>query len=136
MNSAGMDDSSDSSDEADELLFPSTDPAADEFEEPRRKRRKTGRDAKENAALGVFGSESEDDGPGRRWKSKALRGKGVGFVRSGARTTQEDEDEEDEDDNKEERDRDTVWWCREEAASIAGSSALMEAREAGSVLLG
>jgi tuftelin-interacting protein 11 len=93
-----MSDSSDSSDEGDDLLFPSTDPAADEFDEPRRKRRKTGRDAKESAALGVFGSESEDGGPGKRWKSRNLRGRGLGFVKSDnvEGTTQDDEDEDED----------------------------------------
>ncbi|KAI9838275.1 MAG: hypothetical protein M1819_005543 [Sarea resinae] len=98
---AGGGSSSESSDEGDDLLFPSTDPAADEFEGPRRKRRKTGRDAKESAALGIFGSESEDDTtrPGQRWKAKSLRGKGVGFVKSG---TAEDEQEEGSDEEEEE----------------------------------
>jgi tuftelin-interacting protein 11 len=98
-----MSDSSDSSDEGNDLVFPSTDPAAEEFEQPRRKRRKTGRDAKESAALGVFGSESEDEGPGRRWKSSNnLRMKGMGFVKSEV-TEEEDEgpEEEEEDDEME-----------------------------------
>ncbi len=58
-------------DDDDEYLMPSTDPHANEFRDYNpRKRRKTGRDAKESAALGIFGSESEDDGPGSRFKAK------------------------------------------------------------------
>lgn len=79
----GGDSSSDSSEEGDDLLFPSTNPGADEFTEHRRKRRKTGHDAKESAALGIFGSESEDERPGRMWKERSLRAKGVGFVKQG-----------------------------------------------------
>ncbi|KAI9711136.1 MAG: hypothetical protein M1812_007240 [Candelaria pacifica] len=88
MNSFNMDSSS-SSDEG-EFMYPSTNPATDEFMEHPRKRRKTGRDAKESAALGIFGSESEDERPKRR-----LRGKGVGFMKAGA-TKEEVEDDEDE----------------------------------------
>ena len=89
---------SDSSDAAsggdDDFLFPNTDPGAEEFAEPRRKRRKTGRNNKESAALGIFGSDSEDDRPGQRWKSKSLREKGVGFVSSKVDgEAQDDEDE-------------------------------------------
>jgi tuftelin-interacting protein 11 len=35
-----------------------------------RKRRRIGGNTKERAALGIFGSDSDDDGPGRRWKAK------------------------------------------------------------------
>lgn len=88
--------SGDSSGE-DDFLFPNTDPGAEEFDEPRRKRRKTGRNNKESAALGIFGSESEDEGPGRRWKSKSLRDKGVGFVSSKADGEAQEDDDEEED---------------------------------------
>ena len=116
-------------DDGDEYLKPSTDPSAGEFRDFNpRKRRRTGRDAKESAALGIFGSESEDEGPGGRWKRKTLRNKGVSFVssdkqRQGAGggddeddegqepddfeavkarvAEQDDEDEEDEDDEDE-----------------------------------
>lgn len=91
-----MSDSSDASSEDDEFLFPNTDPGAEEFAEPRRKRRKTGRDAKESAALGVFGSDSDNDRPDQRWKSRKLREKGVGFVSSKA-NAQVDDDETDDD---------------------------------------
>ncbi|KFY21687.1 hypothetical protein V493_07199 [Pseudogymnoascus sp. VKM F-4281 (FW-2241)] len=95
MNTFGGGSSSESESE-DDFLHPSADPNADEFADYNpRKRRRTGRDAKESAALGVFGSESEDEGPGRRWKSKTLRGKGMAFVSSGDNLIK-DEDGEDE----------------------------------------
>ncbi|CAJ2510594.1 Uu.00g062190.m01.CDS01 [Anthostomella pinea] len=90
-------------DDYDEYLQPSLDPRADEFVDHNpRKRRRTGRNAKESAALGIFGSDSEDDGPGRRWKGKKdLRHKNVAFVSAGQEKLDEemdeDEDEEDED---------------------------------------
>ncbi len=58
-----------------------------------RKRRKTGRNSKESAALGVFGSESEEDHPGRRWKKKTLRGRAMSFVQPGQKQGSEEEDE-------------------------------------------
>lgn len=68
-----------------------------------RKRRRTGRDAKESAAMGIFGSESEDEVPGRRWKKKTLRGKGMAFVSTGqTNLDDEDEDEEEEEEAEEE----------------------------------
>ncbi|KAH8819928.1 GC-rich sequence DNA-binding factor-like protein-domain-containing protein [Xylogone sp. PMI_703] len=90
--------SSDSSgDENDDFLHPSADPNADEFADYNpRKRRRTGRDAKESAALGIFGSESEDEGPGRRWKQKNLRQKGMSFVPKGHTQSDEDEEEDEE----------------------------------------
>ncbi|ROW08637.1 hypothetical protein VPNG_06171 [Cytospora leucostoma] len=92
--------SSDSGEEDDEYLMPSIDPNADEFADNNpRKRRRTGRDAKESAALGIFGSESEDEGPGRRWKKKTLRTKGMSFVSADQPTRgSEDEDMDDDDD--------------------------------------
>ncbi len=105
----GRGSSSDSSDEnEDELLFPSTNPGEEEFTEHRRKRRRTGRDAKESAALGIFGSESEDEGLGRRWKAKTLRGKGMSFTKSteaaenSGRMADDDDEEDDYDDKVEE----------------------------------
>ncbi|KAF8856856.1 putative G-patch domain-containing protein [Acephala macrosclerotiorum] len=89
--------SSESSGEDDDFLYPSTDPQADEFADYNpRKRRRTGRDAKESAALGVFGSESEDEGMGggRRWKKKDLRGRGMAFVSTGQHKLDEDKEEE------------------------------------------
>ncbi len=80
--------SSDSDDDNDdEYQMPSTDTFANEFADHNpRKRRRTARNAKESAALGIFGSESEDEGSGRRWKKKTLRNKGVSFVSSGKPT--------------------------------------------------
>ena len=91
----GQGSSSESSDQdEDDLRFPDSNPSADEFIDHRRKRRKTGRDARESAALGIFGSESEDEGPGQRWKAKSLRGRGIGFTKSGdSHTKGEDNDE-------------------------------------------
>ncbi|TAQ86316.1 hypothetical protein B7494_g5355 [Chlorociboria aeruginascens] len=97
MNAFAHDSSSESSEDEYDFLHPSADPNADEFADYNpRKRRRTGRDAKESAALGVFGSESEGDGPGKRWKKKNLRGKGMAFVSKGQK--QDDDDNEDEED--------------------------------------
>lgn len=94
--------SSESESEQDDFLHPSTDPNADEFGDFNpRKRRRTGRDAKESAALGIFGSESEDEGPGKRWKSKSLRGKGMAFVQSEQKQRHDDEDEDEYDKDEE-----------------------------------
>lgn len=94
---------SESESENDDFLHPSTNPNADEFADYNpRKRRRTGRNAKESAALGIFGSESEDDGPGKRWKSKNnIRNKGMSFVSAGEKALL-DEDEDDELDDEDE----------------------------------
>ncbi|KAI0833997.1 TFP11-domain-containing protein [Hypoxylon sp. FL0890] len=102
--------SSDDEDE-DEYLQPSVDPRADEFLDLNpRKRRRTGRNAKESAALGIFGSESEDDGPQRRWKSKKdLRHKNVAFVSAGQKDLNQNLDDDnvvDDDDGSEDADED------------------------------
>ncbi|KAI5864124.1 TFP11-domain-containing protein [Durotheca rogersii] len=103
-DAAAYSSSDDDDQEEDEYLHPSVDPRADEFLDFNpRKRRRTGRDAKESAALGIFGSESEDDGPGKRWKSKKdLRHKNMSFVSAGQenpnQNLEEDRDEDDEDD--------------------------------------
>jgi tuftelin-interacting protein 11 len=93
--------SSESDAEEDEYLMPSRNPHDSEFADHNpRKRRRTGRDAKESAALGIFGSESEDEGPSRKWKHKDLRNKGVSFVSSAKGkpgSDEEDEDQEEED---------------------------------------
>ncbi|KAJ4289906.1 hypothetical protein N0V88_006701 [Collariella sp. IMI 366227] len=84
--------------EEDEYLMPSRNPHESEFTDYNpRKRRRTGRDAKESAALGIFGSESEDEGPGRKWKHKSLRNKGVSFVSSAKPKGGSDEEEEEGD---------------------------------------
>lgn len=80
------------------------DPHAEEFADYNpRKRRRTGRDAKESAALGVFGSESdEDEGvPGKRWKGKQnLRGRGMQFVGMGGKKGGDDDEEDDDEDEE------------------------------------
>lgn len=87
--------------EEDEYLMPSRNPHDSEFADYNpRKRRRTGRDAKESAALGIFGSESEDEGPSRRWKHKPLRNKGVSFVSSAKADSDSDNDEEEEEDDE------------------------------------
>jgi tuftelin-interacting protein 11 len=113
MNPFARGSSSESSSDEDDFLRPSTDPQADEFADYNpRKRRRTTRDPKESAALGIFGSESEDEGPGKRWKGKSnLRGKGMAFVSTGQKTMDEDEageedEEEDEDENMDDEEDD------------------------------
>ncbi|KAJ2967495.1 hypothetical protein NUW58_g10438 [Xylaria curta] len=79
--------SSDGDESDNDHLAPlSVDPRADEFLDYNpRKRRRTGRNTKENAALGIFASDSDqDDTPSRRWKAKRnLRHKNVTFVSAG-----------------------------------------------------
>lgn len=92
-----------SNSDAEDFLHPSTNPADNTLEFTRagynpRKRRRTTQDPKESAALGVFGSESEDEG-GPKWKKKGnLRGKGMSFVSSGKRRTLDDGENEEDDD--------------------------------------
>lgn len=93
-------------DDDDDYLLPSRNPHDDEFADFNpRKRRRTGRDAKESAALGIFGSESEDDGPGKGWKRRTLRNKGVSFVSQTAGSKPADS-EDDADPPDEEKDDD------------------------------
>ncbi|KAI5845131.1 GC-rich sequence DNA-binding factor-like protein-domain-containing protein [Morchella snyderi] len=104
----GYDSSGSDSSSEEELEFP--DPTGDTTEfnpSHRQKRRRTGRDSKESAALGVFGSDSEDERPsssfGKRGGSggrRPLRDKGMGFVKQGE--TAEDGDEEEEEEDEEE----------------------------------
>ncbi|KAL1884030.1 hypothetical protein Daus18300_000139 [Diaporthe australafricana] len=92
--------SSESDEEDDDYRMPSTIPNADEFADFNpRKRRRTGRDAKESAALGIFGSESEDERPGQRWKRKTLRSKGMSFVSADDAKKGTEDDSMAEDDN-------------------------------------
>ncbi|KAK7755932.1 hypothetical protein SLS62_002219 [Diatrype stigma] len=102
-------------DDDDDILRPSVDPRDDEFLDYNpRKRRRTGRDAKESAALGIFGSDSEDNGPSRRWKAKQnLRHKNMSFVSSGQKQPKnsdesgdEDEDVDEDKDDDEDEDED------------------------------
>lgn len=62
-----------------------------------RKKRRLMTNSKEKSALGVFGSESEDEVPGKRWKGKInLRKKGVSFVAStGHQRSDTDDDDAD-----------------------------------------
>ncbi|ROT38296.1 TFP11-domain-containing protein [Sodiomyces alkalinus F11] len=80
--------------EDDDFTIPQVDPSAgDDFRDSNpRKRRRVG-NAKERAALGIFASDSEDDGPGRRWKSRTLRGKGMNFVSTGSASNGQPEEE-------------------------------------------
>lgn len=84
--------SGDESSNDDDYRIPDAHPDAtgdidDAFRFSRRKRKRkynkeTGR---ERAALGIFASDSEDDGPRKRWKDKSLRSKGgLSFVSKGA----------------------------------------------------
>lgn len=95
---AGASSSEDTDSDRDDFLHPSTNPDEDDFADFNpRKRRRTGRDAKESAALGIFGSESEDEGPGKRWKKKNIRAQGMSFVTAGQKAVDEDEDDEEDD---------------------------------------
>ncbi|KAL2150465.1 hypothetical protein VTH82DRAFT_7028 [Thermothelomyces myriococcoides] len=97
---------SDGEDE-DEYLMPSRDPHDNEFADLNpRKRRRTGGNAKERAALGIFASESEDEGSGGRWKHKRLRDKGVNFVSSAKDDEDYGVDLDDDDDDEDEEDED------------------------------
>lgn len=108
--------SSSASESEDEYLAPGVDPDDGDFGDyAPRKRRRIG-NSKEKAALGIFGSDSEDEGPGKKWKSKNLRSKGMSFVSTAAADPQSgdeddkpvlgngkmDEDEEDEDEDEDE----------------------------------
>ncbi|RPB05717.1 TFP11-domain-containing protein [Choiromyces venosus 120613-1] len=92
-------DSSDSDSSEDEIEFPDPTDDGERFASGhQRKRRRIRRDTKERAALGVFGSDSEDEGSrgSKGWSSRGLRNKGMGFVKSGEPAGRED-DEDDED---------------------------------------
>lgn len=76
--------SSSASESEDDYLAPGLDADNDFGDANPRKRRRLGGNSKEKAALGIFGSDSEDDGPARKWKRKTLRSKGMSFVATGA----------------------------------------------------
>ena len=100
-SAAGYSSSDSDADEDDDFVLPSRNPLDSEFADHNpRKRRRTGRDAKESAALGIFGSDSEDDG-GRRFKRKNLRDKGVSFISSANQRRSSDEEDEDDDGQEE-----------------------------------
>ncbi|KAJ3552381.1 hypothetical protein NPX13_g11129 [Xylaria arbuscula] len=90
----------------DDLARPSVDPRDDEFGDYNpRKRRRTGRNAKESAALGIFGDDSDEDTPNRRWKSKQdLRHRNVAFVSAGAEKLDQQADENGDEDEDEDED--------------------------------
>lgn len=78
--------SSSESESEDEHVLPGVDNDFGDYN-PRKKRR-IGVNGKEKAALGIFGSDSDDDRPGQRWKGKTLRRKGVSFVSTDAQGVQ------------------------------------------------
>ncbi|KAL7928644.1 GC-rich sequence DNA-binding factor-like domain-containing protein [Trichoderma chlorosporum] len=91
-------DYSSSESESDEPTVPGLDGDDNDFGDfnPRKKRR-VGGNNKEKAALGIFGSDSEDDNPNSRWKKKTLRRKGVDFVSTAADGAGQDDSGESED---------------------------------------
>ncbi|KAF5020395.1 hypothetical protein F66182_7582 [Fusarium sp. NRRL 66182] len=94
--------SSSASESEDEHLIPGLD-ADNEFGDFNpRKRRRLGRNNKEKAALGIFGSDSEDDGPARKWKRTTLRNKAMNFVSTDAAGEKDDEanDDQESEDNR------------------------------------
>lgn len=94
--------SSSGSESEEERLLPGQDADDGEFGDynPRKKRR-IGGNNKEKAALGIFGSDSEDDGPASRWKRKTLRSKAMNFVSTADKSKESDKDEEDDEDDDE-----------------------------------
>lgn len=89
--------SSSASESEDEYLAPGVNPSDGDFGDFNpRKRRKLGGNNKEKAALGIFASESDDDdGPGKKWKRKTLRNKGMSFVSDGAAKKEEADSDDD-----------------------------------------
>ena len=95
--------SSSESESDDEHLAPGVGPDDNDFGDFNpRKRRRLGGNNKEKAALGIFASDSDDDGPGKKWKRKTLRNKGMNFVSKGIQEEDNDTEinsgEEDEED--------------------------------------
>jgi tuftelin-interacting protein 11 len=90
--------SSSASEDDDDYRIPGVAADDDDFGDfnPRKKRR-LGKNNKEQAALGIFGSDSEEDGPGSRWKRKSLRSKGVTFVSTASKANESDDGMESED---------------------------------------
>lgn len=85
--------SSESSDEADNIsysCYPNDDSEFANYQ-PRKKRR-IQRNSKEKAALGVFGSDSEEERVGKRWNRMSHLGrKGVNFVSTTVHRIEDDE---------------------------------------------
>ncbi|KAF4987633.1 hypothetical protein FDECE_15355 [Fusarium decemcellulare] len=95
--------SSSASESEDEYLAPGLNADDDFGDFNPRKRRRTGGNNKEKAALGIFGSDSEDDGPARKWKRTTLRNKGMNFVSKGTESDDEADQTKDDDDSEDER---------------------------------
>ena len=74
--------------------MPGVDPDDNDFGDFNpRKRRRLGGNSKEKAALGIFGSDSEDDGPGKQWKRKTLRNRGMNFISTTTTAEEVDDDQ-------------------------------------------
>lgn len=89
--------SSSDSDSDDDRLLPGEDHEDFGDFNPRKKRR-VGGNNKERAALGIFGSDSEDGGSASKWKRKTLRNKGMSFVTTEASKPATEDSDEDLDD--------------------------------------
>ncbi|KHN95007.1 G-patch domain-containing protein [Metarhizium album ARSEF 1941] len=90
--------STSASDDEDDYRIPGMTADDDDFGDfnPRKKRR-LGNNNKEKTALGIFGSDSEEDGPRSRWKRKSLRKKGMTFVSTASKENGSDDGMEPED---------------------------------------
>ncbi|CAK7241750.1 MAG: hypothetical protein STHCBS139747_003219 [Sporothrix thermara] len=134
---SSSDSGSDDDDDDLRLRRPQTDPTDSEFSEFQpRKRRRTGRNGKESAALGIFGSDSEDEG-GRRWKKarQPLRKQGMSFVSSGEAKKEGGQDDDDDDDGEaEEKDDDDDYDDDDDDDEAAAGVGLGFGRPAGSGL--
>lgn len=98
--------SSSDSESENEYLTPGVDSNDNDFGDFNpRKRRRVGGNSKEKAALGIFGSDSDDDGPAKQWKRKTLRNRGMNFVSttSNAEKVDDGQDGPDKDDSDESR---------------------------------
>lgn len=93
------------SESEDDHLMPSIGADDDDFGDFNpRKRRRLGGNTKEKAALGIFGSDSDDDGPGKKWKKKSLRRGGVNFVSTTSTADDKPSDGQDEAESQESAD--------------------------------
>ncbi|KAF7541745.1 hypothetical protein G7Z17_g11883 [Cylindrodendrum hubeiense] len=95
--------SSSASESEDDYRAPGLDADNDFGDANPRKRRRLGGNNKEKAALGIFGSDSEDDGPARKWKRKTLRNKGMSFVATGAGDREDSDNGQADDDSEDAR---------------------------------
>lgn len=86
--------------------MPGVDPDDNDFGDFNpRKRRRLGGSSKEKAALGIFGSDSEDDGPGKQWKRKTLRNRGMNFVSTTTTAKAVDDDQNDAESDEDDDDK-------------------------------